>query len=124
MGRAWRYLIDPRRRTAVVFALIALAGLVAFGAYATMAGPPPKVEAIVVFDANATDEQKEAVRTACPTMGEAKLEPPGDPAVASNRAYPVRYDLSGASAADKAALYRCVQAQPGVIGITEYTDGQ
>lgn len=118
------YLTDPRRRTAVVLAGLATVGLVVFGVYAVLDGPPPKVEAVVVFDPDATAAQKEAVRAACPTVGGALQEPRDTNNLATSRAYPLRYDISQASSADKAAIYRCVQGRPEVVGISEFTQGQ
>ncbi|EFC85413.1 hypothetical protein [Parafrankia sp. EUN1f] len=118
------YLADPRRRTAVVLGALATAGLVAFGVYAVVAGPPPQVEAVVVFDPEATTAEKEAVRAACPTVGKAIQEPPDRNGLATSRVYPLRYDISQASSVDRAAIYRCVQAQPKVTGMSEFTQGQ
>jgi hypothetical protein len=103
-----------------------LAGLLlaTFGVYATTQGPPPRVEAVVYFVPSATAEQKDAVRAACPTVGNAVQLPPDSNGLASSRAYPLRYDIARATAADKAALFKCVQAQPNVIGISEFNQGE
>jgi len=119
-----RYLLDRRRRPAVLLGLVALVGLVAFGVYAVVAGPPPTVEAVVVFKAETTDAQKEAVRAACPTVGGAIQEPRDANNLALTRAYPLRYNLTKASTADRAKIFECVQRQPGVTGITTETQGQ
>jgi hypothetical protein len=124
VARTVRYLTDPRRRTAVVLTSIATTGLVVFGAYATISGPPPKVEAVVYFKPDATTAQREAVRAACPTVGGAVQEPPDRNGTAASRAYPLRYDITKASTQDRAALYRCVQGQPDVAGISQFTQGQ
>ncbi|ONH32021.1 hypothetical protein BL253_07265 [Pseudofrankia asymbiotica] len=119
-----RYLLDRRRRPAVVLGLLALVGIVAFGVYAVVDGPPPTVEAVVVFKAETTDAQKEAVRAACPTVGGAVQEPRDDNDLASTRAYPLRYNLTAASSSDRAKIFECVNAQAGVTGITMETAGQ
>jgi hypothetical protein len=98
--------------------------LATFGVYATTQGPPPRVEAVVYFAPSATVEQKEAVRAACPTVGNAVQLPPDSNGLASSRVYPLRYDIAGASASERAALFKCVQAQPNVIGISEFTQGE
>lgn len=117
-------LTGRRHRKVVVGCGLAAAFLIAFGGYATTAGPPPKSEAVVYFDPAATDAQKQAVRDACPTVGAAVEVPPDSGKLATSRVYPLRYDVSRASARDLAALYRCVNAQPGVIGISVMTQGQ
>jgi hypothetical protein len=122
--QAWRYLRDPRRRTYVVLGAIATIGLVAFGVYAIVAGPPPTVEGVVVFTADTTPAQKEAVRTACPSVGGAIQEPPDHNNLDLTRVYPLRYNLTKASSSDRAKLFECVQGRPGVIGISTETQGQ
>jgi hypothetical protein len=122
--RGISYLADPRRRTAVVLIGLATIGLIVFGVYATLDGPPPKVEAVVYFDPDATTAEKEAVRAACPTVGTARQVPRDTNNLATSRAYPLRYDISKASTVDQAAIYRCVERQPKVIGISEFTQGQ
>ncbi len=124
MAGARRILTDRHNRRWVVLGALALAGLIAFGIYATVAGPSPRVEAVVYFTPTATDAQKDAVRAVCPTAGGAVQEPPDHNNTQSSHVYPLRYDITSASAADKAAIYRCVHAQPNVIGISEFTQGQ
>ena len=121
---AWRYLADPRRRTYAVFGLLACLGLVGFGVYAIVDGPPPTVEGVVNFTADATQAQKDAVRTACPSVGGAIEEPPDRNDLALTRVYPLRYNLTKASTSDRARLFECVQGRPGVIGINTETQGQ
>ncbi|OAA25406.1 hypothetical protein UG55_102266 [Frankia sp. EI5c] len=118
------YLADPRRRTAVVAGTLATIGLVVFGVYAVVGGPPPKVEAVVYFDPAATAAEKDAVRAACPTVGNAVQQPRDTNGLATSRVYPLRYDISRASSADRAAIYRCVQGQPKVVGMSEFTQGE
>lgn len=103
---------------------LATIGLIAFGVYASVAGPPPQQEAIVYFTPEATPAQKDAVRAACPSVGKAIQMPPDRNNLATTRAYPLRYNVVAASTADRAAIYKCVQAQPGVAGISQYTQGQ
>lgn len=119
-----RYLVDPRRRAAVVMAGIATIGLVVFGVFAITQGPPPKVEAVVYFSPDATAAEKDAVRAACPSVGGARQLPPDRNDLAISRVYPLRYDISQASTNDRAAIYRCVQGQPKVVGISQFTQGQ
>jgi hypothetical protein len=124
LTRAKRVLTDRRHRTAVVFGALAMIALIAFGVYAVLAGRPPQVEGVVYFVPDASAAQKEAVRAACPTVGKAVQEPPDHNNLDSSRTYPLRYNFTAASTVDKAAVYRCVQRQPGVMAISEYTDGQ
>jgi len=57
-------------------------------------------------------------------VGKAIQMPRDNNDLATSRAYPLRYDVVAASTADRAAIYKCVQAQPGVVGISQYTQGQ
>jgi hypothetical protein len=116
--------VSPKHRKIVLFCSLAGLLLITFGIYATTQGPPPDVEAVVYFSPTATVAQKEAVRTACPTVGNAVQQPPDTSGLATSRTYPLRYDISKATSADRAALFKCIHAQRGVIGISEYTQGQ
>lgn len=82
-----------------------------------------QVEFVVYFTPEATDQQKDAVRNACPGVGKATLEPRDRSNLDSARTYPVRYDITKASSQDRAAVIRCVSAQPGVRGISESNNG-
>jgi len=84
---------------------------------------PDRVEAVVIFTPGVTAQQQEAVRTACPSVGHALLEPPDRNDLQSSRRYPLRYDVTHASAQDKSALYRCLNGRPGVRGVNEESDG-
>lgn len=123
-ARAVRYLTDPRRRTAVILTSLAAVGVIAFGAYATISGPPPQQEAVVIFRPEATTAEKDQVRAACPTVGLAVQLPPDRNKLATSRVYPLRYDVARASTDDRAAVYDCVYRQPGVLGINQETQGQ
>jgi hypothetical protein len=101
-----------RRGTGLV-----LAGLVAFGLASGCSGAAEKVEFVVYFTPQATDMQKDALRTACPGVGRARLEPRDRNSTALSRTYPVRYDITSAGERDRGDLTRCVAAQPGVRGV-------
>lgn len=118
-----RWLTARERRAAVVLGAFGLALVVAFGVYAAVSGKAQQVEGVVQFAPSATQAQKDAVRAACPTVGKALLEPPGTSKLATALAYPLRYDFTAASAADQAAVYRCVSGQPGVVGISVVRQG-
>ncbi|WP_239373462.1 MULTISPECIES: hypothetical protein [unclassified Frankia] len=123
-ARLARALVDRRHRRWVLLGGLAFAALAAFGVYASVAGPPPRIEAVVYFTPTATDAQKDAVRAACPTAGQAVQEARDHNTAQSSRVYPLRYNVTYASPADKAMIYRCVHAQPNVIGISEFTAGE
>ncbi|MCK9924639.1 hypothetical protein MXD61_22700 [Frankia sp. AgPm24] len=124
VGRAWQYVWDPQRRLAAVGVALAAIGLIAFGVYASVSGPPPLQEAVVYFDTDATKAQKDAVRAACPTVGKARQEPPDRNNLATSRVYPLRYNVSEATTEDRASLYACIYRQPGVRGVNQETQGQ
>ncbi len=102
----------------VLLATFGLAVVIALGVYAAISGKADQVEGVVQFTPTATAAQKAAVRTACPTVGRAVLEPAENSHLATVLTYPVRYDLTEASAPDQAAIYKCVNLQPGVIGLS------
>ncbi len=80
---------------------------------------PDRVEAVVTFTSTATPQQQQAARDACPSSGQVVQEPPDRNNLASSRRYPLRYDITRASAQDKSALYRCLNDRPGITGINE-----
>ncbi len=84
---------------------------------------PDRVEAVVTFTPGVTAQQQQAVRTACLSVGQAMQEPPDRNNLPSSRTYPLRYDVTRASAQDKSALYRCLNGRPGVRGVNEESNG-
>ncbi len=82
-----------------------------------------KVEFVVYFTPEATDQQKEALRNACPGVGKAVLEPRDRSDLKTARTYPVRYDITEASSQDRSAVISCVSMQPGVRGISQSGSG-
>jgi hypothetical protein len=119
----WRYLVDPKHLTWSVLGFLCLVGIVGFGVYATIDGPPATSEGVVYFTATATKAQKDAVRAACPSVGGAIEEPPDRNSLVLTQVYPLRYNLTKASSSDRARLFACVSKQPGVIGINTETSG-
>jgi hypothetical protein len=85
-------------------------------------GSLSQVEFVVYFKPEATTQQKDAVRNACPGNGKAVLEPRDRSNLDTARTYPVRYDITKASPPERAAVIKCVSAQPGVRGISQ-SDG-
>ena len=82
-----------------------------------------QVEFVVYFTPEATNQQKDAVRNACPGIGKATLEPRDRSNLDTTRTYPVRYDITKASSQERAAVIRCVSMQPGVRGISQSDGG-
>jgi hypothetical protein len=78
-----------------------------------------QVEFVVYFTPEATEQQKDAVRNACPGVGKAVLEPRDKSNLATARTYPVRYDITKASSLERSDVIRCVSGQPGVRGISQ-----
>src|SRR3712207_1052787 len=102
-----------RRRTPGGLELVTLAAL-AGGALAGCGLSAGKVEFVVYFMPEATDQQKEGVRNACPGNGQAVLEPRDRSDSKAARTYPVRYVISKASSQDRSDVIRCVSGHPGV----------
>jgi type II secretory pathway pseudopilin PulG len=110
-------LLAREHRKVVLLGTVGLVLVLVLGVYSAFSGKAEQVEGVVQFTATATQAQKAAVRTACPTVGKAVLEPAEHSTLATVLTYPVRYDLTQASAAEQAAIYKCVNTQPGVIGV-------
>ncbi|MGF7237649.1 MAG: hypothetical protein ACQSGP_22205 [Frankia sp.] len=123
MRRARRTITARKNRAVVLLATLGIVVVVALGVYAAFSGRAEQVEGVVQFSPTATAAQKAAVRAACPTVGRAVLEPAEHSTLATVLTYPVRYDLTSASAAEQAAVYKCVNLQPGVIGLSLAREG-
>ena len=81
-------------------------------------------EYVVHFAPGTATATARAVGEACPQFGKAKLEPPDRNHLATSRAYPVRYDVTNASSADKAALTDCLKKYQIVRGVSDTNDEQ
>ena len=92
---------------------------VSVGASASCAAKTGLDEYVVAFAPGTAPATARAVGEACPQFGKAKLEPADKNNLASSRAYPVRYDVSKASSADKAALTSCLKKYSVVRGVKE-----
>lgn len=79
-------------------------------------------EYVVHFAPGTADGTARAVGAACPQFGKAKLEAPDRNHLATSRAYPVRYDITNASSADKAALTDCLKKYKIVRGVSDTND--
>jgi hypothetical protein len=111
-------------RKAVFLAIVgaALIAIVAWGA--SRVGEGGKSELVVVFKTTPTAEQIATVRQNCPSSPGAVLEPPDRNNLATSRRYPIRYDVTKASAAEKAAVFRCLAKVRNMnISVSEETAG-
>jgi hypothetical protein len=79
-------------------------------------------EYVVHFAPGTEPATAKAVGAACPHFGKATLEPPDRNHLATSRAYPVRYDVTSASSADKAALTDCLKKYQVVRGVSDTND--
>lgn len=79
-------------------------------------------EYVVHFAPGTPLEQARAVGKACPSFGKATLETSTNDKLATNRAYPVRYDITNASSQDKSDLASCLQKFKIVRGVSESND--
>lgn len=103
-----------------------LGGIVVLGGSGALSGcslAAGKTEFVVYFTPEATDQQKDAVRNACPGVGRATLQPRDRSNLGTARAYPVRYDITKASTQERSAVIECVGRQPGVRGISQSDSG-
>lgn len=92
---------------------------VSVGATSACAAKTSIDEYVVTFAPGTAPATARAVGDACPQFGKAKLEPADKNKLASSRAYPVRYDVSKASSADRAALTDCLKKYSIVRGVSE-----
>jgi hypothetical protein len=111
--------VRPSRRAA---ALLLCGGLLGGALLSGCGSSLSQVEFVVYFTPEATTQQKDALRDACPGNGKAILEPRDRSNLDTARTYPVRYDITKASPPERAAVIKCVSAQPGVRGISQ-SDG-
>lgn len=99
--------------------LVQVTALALIGVIAACATKSRSDEYVVTFAPGTAAATARAVGEACPQFGNAKLEPAAKNNLATSRAYPVRYDVSAASSADKAALTNCLKKYPIVRGVSE-----
>jgi hypothetical protein len=74
-------------------------------------------EYVVQFTPGTATSVMIAVGKDCPGSGKATLEAPGNEKLATNRAYPVRYDITNASDDDKSRLLACLKKHTIVRGV-------
>ncbi len=110
-------LVTARRLLRLIVVQVAAVALI--GVSVSCATKGRTDEYIVTFAPGTAPATARAVGDACPQFGKAKLEPADKNNLASSRAYPVRYDVSKASSADKAALTNCLKKYPIVRGVRE-----
>ena len=76
-------------------------------------------EYVVHFAPGTPTAPARAAGEACPKFGNAFLEPKDKNNLATSRAYPVRYDITNASSADKNALLACLKKHSIVRGVSD-----
>jgi hypothetical protein len=79
-------------------------------------------EYVVHFAPGTPTAPARAVGEACPKFGKAFLEPKDKNNLATSRAYPVRYDITNATSADKNALLSCLKKHSIVRGVSDTND--
>jgi hypothetical protein len=102
--------------------MVQVGAVALIGVTVSCAAKPGFDEYVVQFAPGTAVATARAVGDACPQFGKAKLEPAATGHLATNRAYPVRYDVSNASSADKAALTDCLQKYKIVRGVSDTND--
>ncbi|MDQ6873454.1 MAG: hypothetical protein M3042_00105 [Actinomycetota bacterium] len=70
---------------------------------------------VVVFVPDPAPSDVGRVRAKCDRVGGARALPPG-PKTATNRRYPLRFDVSGLSLPARSKLVACLSADPSVRG--------
>jgi hypothetical protein len=79
-------------------------------------------EYVVQFTPGTPTSVMVSVGKACPGSGKATLEAVGNKKLATNRAYPVRYDITKASDDDKSRLLACLKKHAIVRGVSLSND--
>jgi hypothetical protein len=79
-------------------------------------------EYVVHFAPGTPEAPARAVGEACPKFGKAFLEPKDKNNLATSRAYPVRYNITDATTADKNALLDCLKKHSIVRGVSDTND--
>lgn len=102
-------------RAAAVVAALAVGALALGGC--GYGGSLAQREVVVIFGAGATQAEHVAAQRNCSGFPEASPEPIAPSQYASTNANNVRFRVDGASDAQLAALYGCLQKQKGVIGV-------
>ena len=79
-------------------------------------------EYVVHFTPGTPEAPARAVGESCSRFGKAFLEPKDKNNLATSRAYPVRYEITNASTADKNALLSCLKKNSIVRGVSDTND--
>ncbi len=79
-------------------------------------------EYVVQFAPGTATPVKVAIGKDCPGVGKAKLEAVANKNLATNRAYPLRYDITNASDDDKSRLLACLKKYKIVRGVSLSND--
>lgn len=101
----------PRLRSAVALGVLAAAAL------AGCSDPPQELSvrfAVPPGAAGPDTGQVDAARAACPGSGTVRVKPLSTSPLLSERAAPLRYDVTGSTDQTLALLEGCLQRQPGV----------
>ena len=112
--------LSPSRLPRLI--VVQVTAAVVIGATVSCAVKSGLDEYVVHFAPGTAEATARAVAAACPQFGKAKLEPPDRGHLATSRAYPVRYDVTHASSADKASLTNCLKKYPVVRGVSDTND--
>lgn len=114
----WRDAQQRTRVAVIVFLCLALAGIL-FPAFTNYLFAGDRRVMVVTMSPEAGQEGREALKEACGSLPGISVVPDrGNPSPTIQGRFPVRFDIADTSAAEEAALQRCLNdnADLGVVG--------
>ena len=118
-GSWWRDARKRDRTVIIVFACLALAGIL-FPAFSNYLFAGDKRVYVVTMAQDADQGDREALKRACGTLpGVRVVADKGDPDPRLQGRFAVRFDIKGATFQQEVALTSCINQQPGVRGFLQ-----
>ena len=119
----WRDARQRNRAAVIVFATLALAGIL-FPAFTNYLFAGDQRVLVVTMAADAGQPEREALKQACGSLPGVSVVPDrGNPDPRIQGRFPVRFDIGDITDREYAALTSCVNRQRGVRGLLAERDG-
>ena len=119
----WRDASQRNRVAVIVFAMLALAGIL-FPAFTNYLFAGDQRVLVVTMAPDAGQPEREALKQACGALpGVSVVADRGNPDPRIQGRFPVRFSIADTTDAQYAALTACVNRQPGVRGLLAERDG-
>lgn len=118
----WTDAGQRTRAVVITFVVLALGGMLFAGVTILLAGDQRVL--VVTMEQGAGQPAREALKRACGGLpGVSLVADRGNPDPRIQGRFPVRFDISGITDRQLAALTACVNDQPGVRGLLTENDG-